>query len=124
MNRTFYFYANYFLGLGSAASVVEGILRLMAGRQTFFLDGFIPWLTLPTILFVAGSLFILKYYRHKAHNIWNDVEKTPGVLDWLFAQKRESTRAFAIRRPRFLFTPPSGCSPDSFAPHAGFGSSP
>jgi hypothetical protein len=28
-------------------------------------------------------------FGHKAHNIWHEVTQTPGVLDWLFDQKRE-----------------------------------
>jgi hypothetical protein len=27
-------------------------------------------------------------YPEKGHGIWNDVKDTPGLLDWLFAQKR------------------------------------
>lgn len=28
-------------------------------------------------------------FGHKGHNIWNEVSDTPGLLDWLFAQRKE-----------------------------------
>jgi predicted peptidase len=28
-------------------------------------------------------------YPEGGHNIWEDVRKTPGLLDWLFAQKQK-----------------------------------
>lgn len=30
-------------------------------------------------------------YPDKAHNIWNEVTDTPGLLDWLFAQRKNKT---------------------------------
>ncbi|MBA4852726.1 alpha/beta hydrolase-fold protein [Emticicia sp. BO119] len=31
-------------------------------------------------------------YPDKAHNIWTEVSDTPGLLDWLFAQKRDELK--------------------------------
>jgi hypothetical protein len=28
-------------------------------------------------------------YPNEAHGIWNQVSSTPGLIDWLFAQKRD-----------------------------------
>lgn len=30
-------------------------------------------------------------YPHAAHGIWEEVVKTPGLLDWLFAQKQDDS---------------------------------
>ncbi len=67
MTRNFYFYGNLFLGLGVAAGLLQGILRIAVGPQIFFLDNFLIWFFILSALVVVGSIFMLKYYRYQSY---------------------------------------------------------
>ncbi len=41
-------------------------------------------------------------YPDAAHNIWEEVVKTPGLLDWLFAQKRANQLKAAKKQRSFI----------------------
>lgn len=43
-----------------------------------------------TALKKAGGTPRYTEYPHAAHSIWEEVVKTPGLLDWLFAQKQDN----------------------------------
>ena len=67
MNRNFYFYGNLFLGLGGAASLLQSILYILLGASLFYLNSFLWWFALGTVMWLAGAAFVLKYFHCKAY---------------------------------------------------------
>ena len=68
MNRNLYFLGTLFLGLSVVAGLWQSIITLQIGGQIYFLDSFTGWFIGVSIVSLAGSLILLKYYSYK--NYW------------------------------------------------------
>ena len=64
MNNNFYFFGKLFLGLTVACGLLQSILHLYVGPQIVGLESFMGWFIVTSIISVAGSLFVLKYFQY------------------------------------------------------------
>jgi hypothetical protein len=65
MNRNFYFYANLLLGLGAVSTFLQSVLYILLGTRIVMLDSFLGWFLVTSLVYVAGSLFLLKYFKRR-----------------------------------------------------------
>ena len=82
MNRSFYLFANFFLGLTVAAGLWQSLIRLLLGGQIFSLESFIGWFLVGVIVSLISALFLLKYYYHKKYGFtfWSAAISTLVIL--------------------------------------------
>jgi hypothetical protein len=80
MDRNFYFFANFFLGLTVVAGVFQSIIHLLLGPQLYLLQPFANWFLVTSIIYLTGLLFLLKYFLSKKYwfTFWS------GALSTLF----------------------------------------
>ena len=102
MNKWHYTLLIFFLMLTAFSGLLENTIRFLLGPQIFTLDSFYKWLLAMSIVSLIGSILTLKYYYYQKHRfaftagiasmslnfIYAIVIITPGLFDWLFAQKR------------------------------------
>src|SRR5215213_5458505 len=67
MNRSFYSLGIFFSGLSIASGLLQSIPYILLGAQFFYLDSFLPWFVILTIINLVWSLIILKYYHYKKY---------------------------------------------------------
>src|SRR5690242_7858623 len=67
MNRTLYFFGNLFLGLSLIAGLIQSVLYLLAGPKVVFMESFMGWFLVTSIVTLAAALIGIKYYRYKGY---------------------------------------------------------
>jgi predicted esterase len=67
MNKTFYAYGIFFLGLTLACGIFQSILYLRLDNQIFIQQSFANWFLVTNIIGLAGSLLMLKYYHSRKY---------------------------------------------------------
>ena len=67
LNREFYFFGIFFLGLAGIVSLFENIIRLQIKNQLLTLESYLPWLVFVTILILLNQVILLKYCHHKKY---------------------------------------------------------
>jgi len=67
MNTRLYNILIFFLGLSAAASLLQGFIRFQLGPQIFFLDSFLWWFWITSIVNFTASILTLKYYQYQKY---------------------------------------------------------
>jgi len=67
MNRNFFIYANFFLGLIVATGLFQSIFHFLLGPQLYLLQPFANWFLVTSIIYMIGQLFLLKYFYYKKY---------------------------------------------------------
>jgi hypothetical protein len=65
MNKWYYTLLIFFLGLTVFSGLLQSIISLLLGPQTFMLDSFSEWLIVTNTISFIGSLLILKYFYNR-----------------------------------------------------------
>src|SRR5690349_16001810 len=67
MNRTLYFFGNLFLGLSLVAGLIQSILYLLAGSRVLFMESFMGWFLVTSLVTLSAAVIGIKYYRYKGY---------------------------------------------------------
>lgn len=67
INRNFYFFGIFFLGLSSIMTLFESVIRFKLGPQLFTLQSFLFWFALLTIVNLIWSIILLIYCYYKKY---------------------------------------------------------
>lgn len=65
MNKGLYTLLNFFLGLTAAVSLLQGIVRLVAGPPVFLQASFMNWFLMATLVSLAGAVLLIRYYHYR-----------------------------------------------------------
>ncbi len=69
MKRDFYFFANFFLVILAICSLFQTIIFFLLGFQMGTLPSFFDWVLVISVVQIAGSIFVLRYYRYKKYEL-------------------------------------------------------
>jgi hypothetical protein len=67
MNKSFYKYASFFLGLTLVAGFLQSLVYFQSGPNIFTLHSFADWFLVMNLISLAGAVFILAYYRNRQY---------------------------------------------------------
>ena len=76
MNRNWYQFGIFFIGLSIAVSILSGLLQINLGTSFYTLHSVIPWLINTTLIHVIINIILLKYYHNREY--W--VTFSTGIL--------------------------------------------
>ncbi|MEM6846059.1 MAG: prolyl oligopeptidase family serine peptidase [Bacteroidota bacterium] len=69
MNRDFYFFGIFFLGLYVVAALFQSIIFFQIGYQIYNLQSFSNWFLVVVGTSLVGLVFMLKYFHHKGYRL-------------------------------------------------------
>lgn len=69
INRSLCILSIFFVGILTALTFFETMVRFQLGAQTFGLESYPAWFLVVSVVTLVTSLFLLVYYHHRKHNI-------------------------------------------------------
>ncbi|WP_299311158.1 dienelactone hydrolase family protein [uncultured Aquimarina sp.] len=67
MNRKFYYYGIFFIGLYAIITFLQSLIYIQLNTRTYLLDTFLSWFILMNLVSNLGWITLLKYYHYKKY---------------------------------------------------------